>query len=195
MSDPARVLFVCTGNVCRSALADGMLRRAVDQAGAGDRVRVHSAGTGARAGMAMPEQIVRLAREQGVSEPESHAAVVLDLADIREADLVLAATRAHRSQIVERLPRASRRTFTVREFARLLPVVAERAPLAERPGDPAERLRWLAAQAAKYRGYVHIEDDALDDIVDPMGRSDAVYAQMADQLIPAVESIAAALLD
>ena len=46
MSDPYRVVFVCTGNICRSPMADVMARAAFTDAGLGDRVAVESAGTG-----------------------------------------------------------------------------------------------------------------------------------------------------
>ena len=47
MSEPIRVLFVCLGNICRSPLAEGVLRHRVERAGLSDRIKVDSAGTGA----------------------------------------------------------------------------------------------------------------------------------------------------
>jgi protein-tyrosine phosphatase len=105
---------------------------------------------------------------------------------VAEADLVLAMTRRHRSDVLRLLPRASRRTFTLREAARLAPLVDP----AELPDGPLEdRLRALVPALAARRGFVPVEDPADDDVVDPYRRPDAVYREMADQLVPAVEAL------
>jgi protein-tyrosine phosphatase len=46
MNSPYRVCFVCTGNICRSPMAEAVFRTFVEDAGLGDLVRVDSAGTG-----------------------------------------------------------------------------------------------------------------------------------------------------
>lgn len=47
MSEPVRVLFVCLGNICRSPLAEGVLRHRVECAGLSEWIHIDSAGTGA----------------------------------------------------------------------------------------------------------------------------------------------------
>ena len=44
-SAPYRILMVCTGNICRSTTAEGVLRHMLKEAGLADRVAVDSAGT------------------------------------------------------------------------------------------------------------------------------------------------------
>lgn len=46
MAEPLHVTFVCTGNICRSPMAQNIFRRALEDSGLGDKVRVSSAGTG-----------------------------------------------------------------------------------------------------------------------------------------------------
>lgn len=46
-TDRISVLFVCLGNICRSPLAEGVLRSLADEAGVGDQLQIDSAGTGA----------------------------------------------------------------------------------------------------------------------------------------------------
>ena len=111
---------------------------------------------------------------------------------------MLALTRAHRSEIVSMLPRGARHTFTVRELARLLAAVTAEdleSVAAISPENTAARFAELVDVAAGLRGFVPPplnEED--DDVVDPYRRGDDVYATMASQLAPAVETIANSLL-
>ena len=66
---------------------------------------------------------------------------------VRDASLVLALTRKHRSAVVRLEPAALRRTFTLRELARLLAL----ADLRYLPADPAERIVELIARAQASR--------------------------------------------
>jgi protein-tyrosine phosphatase len=91
------------------------------------------------------------------------------------------------------LPRASRRTFTLRELARLLTAVQPSdlsAVAALQLDDTAGRFAELVDIAAALRGYVPPPAHEIDDdVVDPYRRGDDVYAEMGSQLIPAVDVI------
>jgi protein-tyrosine phosphatase len=104
---------------------------------------------------------------------------------MREADLVLSMTRAQRGLVVELWPAAVRRTFTLREFARLLGWVD---PLALSTGTPVERLRGAIPLAAAERGRQLTPPDE-DDVVDPFRLSNKVYADSFAQIVAAVERI------
>jgi protein-tyrosine phosphatase len=109
---------------------------------------------------------------------------------VREAGLVLALTRAQRSLVVDLWPPAVRRTFTVREFARLLEQVdASALP----QGTSAERLRAAMPLVVAKRGLRRtlLEDD---DVVDPFRLSDEVYATSFTEITAAVTIIIAVLL-
>jgi protein-tyrosine phosphatase len=112
---------------------------------------------------------------------------------IAGADLVLTATRQHRADVVEHVPAAVRRTFTLREFARLAAAVdpAEIDDAAGPGARPAERLAALVPLAARERVQVPAE---LDDVVDPYRRSDEVYQESFEQLIEAVRVVARVVL-
>ena len=94
-------------------------------------------------------------------------------------------TRAQRGLVVELWPAAVRRTFTLREFARLLSWVD---PSALPAGTPAERLRAAIPLAAAERGRERTSPDE-DDVVDPFRLSDAVYANSFEQIAAAVDTI------
>src|SRR5690606_1387946 len=117
--DDFTLLIVCTGNICRSP-AIGRLFRSAFVAGSG--VTVHSAGTGALVGEPIQPPMVKLLEQYGVSA-EGFAARAVSEPLVAGADLVLTATRQHRADVVEQVPAAVRRTFTVREFARLASAV------------------------------------------------------------------------
>ncbi|WP_210481929.1 low molecular weight phosphatase family protein [Naasia sp. SYSU D00948] len=185
------ILTVCSGNLCRSPLAEQLLRaRLADVPG----VVVASAGTVARDGDAMTPQAQALSRRFG-GDPSAHAARYLVEPHVAQAGLVLAMAREHRAQAVTLHPRASRRTFSLREFARLTHGLTadDLARIDALPG-PAARLAALVDAVAAKRGFVEMpEDPADDDIVDPYRRSDATYERSAQQLVPAVERAAAVL--
>jgi len=185
-----RILTVCTGNICRSPLAEYLLRKGLER---WDVVDVASSGTGALVGHSMTDQTIAIAHQHGVPDPERHRARALVVEHLRHADLVLALSREHRSEIVSLLPRGSRHTFTVRELARLLEAVqaADLAAVAALPlADTAARFSELVHAAAALRGYVTPpENEVDDDVIDPYRRGDDVYQQTVEQLVPAIDVI------
>jgi protein-tyrosine phosphatase len=107
---------------------------------------------------------------------------------VRAANLVLTATREHRSAVVDLLPAAVRRTFTLREFARLL----AGADLGSLPGSTALRLTSAIAYALTQRGRVQASSED-DGVVDPFGAPDSVYAESFRSIRSAVTDISRAV--
>jgi protein-tyrosine-phosphatase len=116
MSAARRILFVCTGNICRSAMAEHLLRHWSAQRGLGLEVR--SAGTAAESWYEMPEHARRLLAESGVP-PAEHKPSLLTREQLRWADLVLVMTEAHLDHIVGLYPEFTRKTRLLREAAGL----------------------------------------------------------------------------
>lgn len=193
-SDVFDVLMVCTGNICRSPMAElifmDRLRRAVgpDDAAA---FRVHSAGTYGLHGYPIDAHAARIMTDLGIDSAAFRAREVTE-AMLAQTDLVLTATREHRAAVVTMLPRASRRTFTIREFGRLCSGV-DPAALGDADGDIVERGRRLVVAAAAQRG-MSIVPRHEDDIADPYGARltefEASAALIADALRTPVELLA-----
>jgi protein-tyrosine phosphatase len=177
------VLTVCTGNICRSPAVERLLAARL---GDDSQVLATSAGTRAVVGSPVSGPMVPLMRAAGASA-DAFVARQLTPAIVREADLVLALTRQHRSTVVDLHPAAVRRTFTLRELARLAATVD---PDDLPPGSPAERLAALVPLAAAERGRNHHARAGDDDVIDPYRRGDAVYADVFRTIQPAVELLA-----
>lgn len=95
-----RVLFVCSGNTCRSPLAVSLFRRMLEEAGRED-ITVESAGTGAYEGAPASEGAYLVALEVGL-DLSDHRARLLDRDLVAGTDLILAMSPGHLSR-VERL--------------------------------------------------------------------------------------------
>lgn len=100
---PHTVLFVCLGNICRSPLAEALLKQRLAERGLAARYRVHSAGIIARQGQIPPPDAVRAAAEQGV-DITKHAATPLTPQLLTEADLVVAMDRSNVEHILNLVP-------------------------------------------------------------------------------------------
>lgn len=133
-------------------------------------------------GTGRPPQVIEIARRLGVSLTEFRARR-LSAEQIRSADLILAMDRSHRAAVVEIVPQALHRSFTLREFARILPQVP-----AERGASADARWRSSVVLAGRRRSRA-AGDPAADDIVDPFLRSDAVHREMTGQLVPATGAL------
>lgn len=95
----SRVLVVCTGNTCRSPLAEALLRRALEEAGRTD-IAVASAGTGAWDGAPASEGSYLVALEHGL-DLSAHRARLLTRAMVEESQLILAMSRTHLARVRE----------------------------------------------------------------------------------------------
>jgi protein-tyrosine phosphatase len=188
--DQFRVLFVCTGNICRSAIAEQVFRSRYGS----DSVAFASAGTGALVGAAMPEQAAEVSRQLGGC-PDYHSGQQLSKPFVEAADLVIALTREHRSEIVRTLPRSNRYTFTLRELARVLESYesdSDAVLLEMKPGQSlADTLRAVVKILAGQRGYAAAPlSPQDDDVVDPYRRSQEIYDLSGAQISDAVDRIA-----
>lgn len=183
---PVRILTVCTGNICRSPVAERLLQAGLDQVHPG-AFEVRSAGTRALVGEPIQPLSADIIRTYG-GTAEDFAARLLSPKILKESDLVLAMTAQHRGSVMQMDASLLKRTFTIREFARMLQVLEQRdAP------SPADDLAafWqaLPSRAASVRHLALAADASDNDIVDPYRRGPEVYDQMEDELAPAVLGI------
>lgn len=160
MSAVARILVVCTANVCRSPAAAGLLARVLPG------VEVVSRGIRVRPGMSVCPTTAQWLAGFGV-DASGHVPTALTEDDVRAATLVLTAGRRHRAEVAALRGSAAVRTHTLAEAARL---VADVPPQTwwSGPADDSERV--LALAEGLYR--VRSQPDAAaagpqDDVPDP----------------------------
>ncbi len=186
------LLFVCTGNICRSPFAERLGRAWLDevlgeQSGA---FRLASAGTRARVDAGMHPDTALVLRGLG-GDPTGFRARRLSLELMQEADLVLTMTRGHRRDVFLLDPRALSRTYTLREAADLLRTVT--TDLDCPAGYVAERARALipGMHAARARRRGGLQDDILDPIGLPLDVHEEVSAEVIEALVPVLAALTA----
>jgi protein-tyrosine phosphatase len=192
---PVRILTVCTGNICRSPVAERLLQAGLEQVLPGG-FEVRSAGTRALVGDPVQPLSADIIHTFG-GTAEGFAARQLSGKILRNVDLVLTMTSGHRGEVLQLDASLLKRTFTIREFARMLDVLEEREGQAPQgAGLNGERLaantklwRKLPARAASVRHLALAPDAADNDVVDPYRRSADYYRQMEDELAPSIISI------
>lgn len=166
------ILAVCTANICRSPMIEVLLRAQLDRR----QFEVASAGTQGWDRQSMDAmaamELMRLGHSSATFQ--SHP---IDTYLVDSADLILTATRAHRSAVLEISPGALRRTFTLLEFAALCDIV---------DGDEPRK---LVADASRQRSRA----PSRIDIGDPYRRSPQVHRETSDQIDAAVGTISSRL--
>ena len=174
---PFGVLFVCTGNICRSPTAEALARRELGRY-PGVPIQVSSAGSHALEGNPAASRSMLAASARGASL-ERHFARELTRRRVRAADLVLCMAAEHRPFVLSYDRAAAGRTFLLATFAR---VAGEWDRLATSPAG-------LVALAAE-----HARELDGDDIDDPLGHPAEAYAACAERLDGLVTPVIAALV-
>lgn len=166
-----RLMFVCTGNICRSPFAEILTRHLlVGRLGGtlASRFAISSSGVQAVVDGDMHPDSRSELEPWGLhrAAADRFTARRLRSAMVSDADLVLGATPRHRSSVVERNPEGLPKTFSMREFARLARAVdPEQLP----GGDAIERAHVLVDLARRKRGLVPPVPPEEDAVPDPMG--------------------------
>ncbi|MET7498009.1 low molecular weight phosphatase family protein [Streptomyces sp900116325] len=195
-----RVLFVCTGNVHRSVLAERLLAARLPP---GSAVRPESAGTEARPRPGM-EDSTRAVLEKLGGDGSGFAARPLTAELVAGAALVLGLAIEHREAAVRLAPSAMRRCFTLKEFVRL--AVGDEARGGEAGGEDAPTAQGgvpdgegprvvdgfdvVVAAAAGRRGAAAPVSSVEDDVADPWGRPHPVLYGCAREIDGAVSTLA-----
>ncbi len=170
-SSKLHVLFVCTGNICRSPSAERLAAAYAAQYAIPD-LTASSAGTRAVIGHPIHRDAAAVLEKLG-GNASDFAARQFKPKIASATDLIITMTSAHRDTVLETAPHQLKRTFTLTEAARLASM------------DGADTLADLAA----LRPYLTANDIA--DIPDPIGQSPEVFAaigaQIAELLPPLLE--------
>jgi protein-tyrosine phosphatase len=177
-----RVLLVCTGNICRTPIAEGFLsdrsERLLDAA-----LTVRSSGTWARPGSRPTEEAVQAAGERGI-DISGHRAKPLTRGLSQWADLIVAMSEEHADEVLEQSPGASSKTFTLKELVGLLNGLPA-------PSDPPSREALLERIAAANRLRAGSDVSGLGDldVADPLGLPVEGYRRAAWEIEELIDAL------
>jgi len=189
-----RILFVCTGNTCRSPMAEAMLRERARARGV--QVEVRSAGVSTVDGLPISSHAVETLRSRQV--PHGGSSIAITPESVAWADLILAMTTGHKRNLIERFPQAVDKTHTFKEF------VENRSDVLS-DIEELERLysEWQLSQALgtplageDRKRLLELEQRIPSfDIADPFGGSLERYRIVADEIAEAVDRLLDRLSD
>ncbi|POX56645.1 protein-tyrosine-phosphatase [Streptomyces sp. Ru71] len=191
--DTFRILHVSTGNVCRSPITERLTRHFVSERLGilGGPIIVESAGTWGHEGAPMESHAETVLADFGADASGFTGRELHDEHVIR-ADLVLTATRDHRAQVISMGHSAGLRTFTLKEFTRLVRAIDPTTlpPLEE---GVVNRARSLVRAAAALRGWLQAPTAEADEVYDPYGAPLGFFRSVGEEIHEALDPVVTAL--
>ncbi len=118
-AEPLKIVMVCTGNTCRSPMAEGLFRRLWKDAGEPFPVEVKSRGVTTMPGLPASKEAIQAMSKKGV-DISTHLSAPISSRDIAEADLVITMTLVHKQMLLSRHPEFRHK---IRTLSELLPGV------------------------------------------------------------------------
>lgn len=109
-----KIMFICTGNICRSAMAHGLMEKKIKDNNI-KNVEIYSAGIFAENGDNATYNAIEAAKEYGV-DLRKHTATNIRKSKIEEMDLILCATMSHKYSILQMYPNLKDKTYTMKEY-------------------------------------------------------------------------------
>jgi len=133
------ILFICTGNSCRSAMAEGLMRKRLYELGK-DSIDVRSAGIRALNGLAPTDETIAVMREDGVDVSDHQTKnVTADM--IKKAGLILTMEPIHKDEIIRLVPEAASKTYLLKEYESQSKINPKGFSIHDPIGKPVEEYR------------------------------------------------------
>ena len=159
------ILFVCTGNTCRSAMAEGLFKKMLRERKENDgRFDILSAGISTLPGMSASPEAIKVMAEQGI-DISRHAATQVQEDLIKKTDLILVMSNTHKDYIKTKFAFAQNKVYLLKKFA----------------------------QIGEFKSIQKTEENY--EVVDPLGRPIEFYRIVARQLKENLEKILDKILE
>lgn len=111
-----KIMFICTGNICRSAMAEGIMKKIVEDKNID--AKIYSCGIYAETGDYATYNAIEAASQYDV-DISSHRATNIRKSKIEEMDLILCATQSHKQSVIHLYPNLKEKVYTMKEYAKL----------------------------------------------------------------------------
>ncbi len=147
------VLFVCTGNSCRSVMAEGLLKKYLKELGKTD-IEVRSSGVRALTGLAPADATIEVLSKEG-ADVSGYRSQDLTNDLIKTSDLILVMEELHKKEVLRRMPEASSKTYLLKEFGRSN---KDKYPEGIDVPDP------IGMPISEYRGYMNIIKEEIERV-------------------------------
>lgn len=109
-----KVMFICTGNICRSAMAHKMMEKKANEQG--KNIEVYSSGVWAQDGDVPTQEGITVMKDYGI-DLTTHRATNIRNSNIEDMDVILCATFSHKINVISMYPELKDKVFTMKEYA------------------------------------------------------------------------------
>lgn len=109
-----KIMFICTGNICRSAMAHKMLEKKAKEEN--KDIEVYSCGVFAEDGDVPTYEGIDVMREYGI-DLSKHRATNIRNSNIKDMDVILCATTSHKNNVISMYPELKEKVYTMKEYA------------------------------------------------------------------------------
>ncbi len=109
-----KIMFICTGNICRSAMAEAMAKKMIEEQK--KPIQVYSCGVCAESGDYSPYEAIEIMKDEYGLDLKNHRATHIKNSNIEQMDYIFCATYSHKLTVVEMYPELENKVYTMKEF-------------------------------------------------------------------------------